>query len=523
MRRREVVVERERHHRVAARARARERHVGDVDAGVAEQRADAADHAGHVVVAQEQQAPGELDLEREAVHAHEPGVVIGAEHRADDRALLRVAHRHGEQVRVVGGARAVLLGHLDAELGRDRERVDVVQALVRRAERAAQRGRGEQARAGAREAPRRGDLDARDGPLRERHREPAEALGDRQERLQHAALVLGHERQVERVRDRGPRERGHDLLGDDDAGAILRLARRAREVRREHAGWARRAAASRPAAAPARRRRAPRPPSCPERSAATSAASSTSAPRAALTSSAPGRSSASRVASISPRVVSRHRQVEADDVGGRERGLDRRGAARRRARPCARRSRTGRRRRCACRAPGPATATSRPMRPKPSSASVLSASSMPAKRSRSQRAVAQRALGGADVARQRQQQRERVLGGGDDVRLGRVADDDARRRRGVDVDVVDADARAADHAQPGRRRDQRRRRRAWPSARRAPRRRRARPRRSAPGPSSTTSQASRSSARPESAIGSATTQRGMLIAGARPGARRGRR
>ena len=44
--------------------RARERHVGDVDARVAEQRADAADHAGDVVVAQQQQAAGELDLER---------------------------------------------------------------------------------------------------------------------------------------------------------------------------------------------------------------------------------------------------------------------------------------------------------------------------------------------------------------------------------------------------------------------------------------------------------------------------
>ena len=30
-----------------------------------------------------------------------------------------------------------------------------------------------------------------------------------------------------------PAERRHDLLGDDDAGAILRLARRARQVRRE--------------------------------------------------------------------------------------------------------------------------------------------------------------------------------------------------------------------------------------------------------------------------------------------------
>ena len=71
-------------------------------------------------------------------------------------------------------------------------------------------------------------------------------------------------------------------------------------------------------------------------------------------------------------------------------------------------------------------------------------------------AVAQRALGRADVAREREQQCERVLGGRDDVRLGGVADDDARRRRGVHVDVVDPDSRAADHAQLAGARDERR-------------------------------------------------------------------
>ena len=133
------------------------------------------------------------------------------------------------------------------------------------------------------------------GPCGERHGEPAEALGDGQEGLQHAALVLGHEREVERVRDGLPAERGHDLLGDDDAGAILRLVRRAREVRREQEirGVAQRRVGGQRLLS--RRRRARRRASRPERSAATSAASSTSAPRAALTSSAPGRSSASRV------------------------------------------------------------------------------------------------------------------------------------------------------------------------------------------------------------------------------------
>ena len=55
----------------------------------------------------------------------------------------------------------------------------------------------------------------------------------RQERLEHAPLVLGHEREVERVRDGPPGERRHDLLGDDDARAVLGLDRRAGQVRRE--------------------------------------------------------------------------------------------------------------------------------------------------------------------------------------------------------------------------------------------------------------------------------------------------
>ena len=52
-----------------------------------------------------------------------------------------------------------------------------------------------------------------------------------------------------------------------------------------------------------------------------------------------------------------------------------------------------------------------------------------------------------DVAREREHQRDRVLGRGDDVRLRRVGDDDPALGRGRDVDVVDADARAADDPQ----------------------------------------------------------------------------
>jgi hypothetical protein len=66
----------------------------------------------------------------------------------------------------------------------------------------------------------------------------------------------------------------------------------------------------------------------------------------------------------------------------------------------------------------------------------------------------QRAVRLRDVSREREQQRHRVLGGGDDVRARRVGDDDAALRGRRDVDVVDAHAGAGDHAQPRRVADQ---------------------------------------------------------------------
>ena len=359
------------------------------------------------------------------------------------------------------------------------------------------------------------------GPCGERHREAAEPLGHRQERLEHAPLVLGHERQVERVRDGQPAERRHDLLGDHDAGAILRLARRARQVRREQevgrvaqrrVGRQRllREDVQRGARELARAQRRDERLLVDER-----AARGVDEQRAG-----PQQRQARRVDQAARR--RRDRQVEADDVGHRERRLDRLGllgaelgdalrghervvgdgAHAERARP---------------RGHEPADAAEAEQRERlVGELDAREALALPG-------AVAQRALGGADVARQREQQRERVLGRRDDVRLGGVADDDARGRRGVHVDVVDADARAADHAQLGRARDQRgvdgrgrahderirvgQRRGADRRPARA--RRRRRPRAAARGPAS--------------AIGSATTQRGLLIAAARPAARRGRR
>ena len=56
-------------------------------------------------------------------------------------------------------------------------------------------------------------------------------------------------------------------------------------------------------------------------------------------------------------------------------------------------------------------------------------------------------VGGGDVAGQRHEQGDGLLGGADGVAAGRVHDDDALARGGGDVDVIDADAGAGDGAQ----------------------------------------------------------------------------
>src|SRR5581483_7585071 len=61
----------------------------------------------------------------------------------------------------------------------------------------------------------------------------------------------------------------------------------------------------------------------------------------------------------------------------------------------------------------------------------------------------ERGVGLRDVAGERDEEPDRVLGRGDDRGVRRVRDDDPASRRGLDVDVVDADPGAPDHLQPG--------------------------------------------------------------------------
>ena len=68
---------------------------------------------------------------------------------------------------------------------------------------------------------------------RERHREPRQLRGERDERAQHLELPRIDDRDVHRRAHDLAGERGRDLLGDDDAGTILRLGGRPCQVRRD--------------------------------------------------------------------------------------------------------------------------------------------------------------------------------------------------------------------------------------------------------------------------------------------------
>ena len=123
-------------------ARARDGHVRDVHARLAEHRADPADHAGHVVVAEEHEQRRELDLEVEAERARRAtgGCSLPIVVPATRDLLVAVPDLDAEEVRVVARRLRALLAHLDAALARDRRRVHVVHRTVGAAlERAVQR------------------------------------------------------------------------------------------------------------------------------------------------------------------------------------------------------------------------------------------------------------------------------------------------------------------------------------------------------------------------------------------------
>ncbi len=279
---------------------------------------------------------------------------------------------------------------------------------------------------------------------RELHREAAELRGERDVRAEHLEVLRADRRDVHRVRDEAAVERGGDLLGDDDAGAVLRLSRRGGEMRRDD-----------DVVELEQRARVRLGREDVERRACDLAALERLEQRVLVDElAACGVDEAHAVAHTRergrvdrPARLVAQRQVEREElrsVVDLLRRLDALDAEL--AEPLAR-SRTGRRRRRACRGrargvrPAGRCARSRARRASSRRARCRRTSCAPS-------VPASSAACACGMFRASATSSPIVCSdGGDDRRLRRVRDDDPAPRRRVDVDVVDADARAADHLQ----------------------------------------------------------------------------
>ena len=191
------------------------------------------------------------------------------------------------------------------------------------------------------------------------------------------------------------------------------------------------------------------PATLPERIASASAGSSTSSPRAALTIRTPSRIRRDHVRADEPTRVVGERQVQRQEVGRVEDLLDGLGViGAELAEPLRRDERVV--------ADDPHAEPERPpgdLAADPAEAEhperlvgeldATPARALPA-------ALLQRRVRLRDVAGERDQQPDRVLGRRDDGRVGRVGDDDSAPRGRVQVDVVDPDPGPADHLQRAR-------------------------------------------------------------------------
>ena len=295
------------------------------------------------------------------------------------------------------------------------------------------------------------DLDLLDRLFGELADEGAEHFGELDERLQ-ARRFLGRDRRhVEGVGDRALDQVVRHLLGDLQRDILLRFRGRGAEMRRaDDVRQAEQRVVRRRLDLEHVERRRRRP--CRTSSAVDQSASSTSPPRAQLMMRTPffilAIASASmmlRVLSVSG-VCSVMKSARANSSSSSTfstpsssaRAPDRNGS---KATTCIFR-------------PTARVATIEPILPQPMTPSVLPVISTPMKRFFSHLPAWVEALAAGICARQREHQRDRVLGRGDRIAEGRVHHDDAARGGGRDVDIVDADAGAADDLELGRGGDQ---------------------------------------------------------------------
>src|ERR1019366_10143904 len=142
---------------------AAEGEVGDIDFVLPEQRADAADDAGDILIANQEQEALERRLDIDVVHAEDTQRTSQPNHAQNGGGLTRRPQGHAERIRVRGAARAAHFDHLDpARLGQV-SRVDQVDLLGQDlAEDAFQDGVLHQVRVQIRQAPVVTDRDFRD-------------------------------------------------------------------------------------------------------------------------------------------------------------------------------------------------------------------------------------------------------------------------------------------------------------------------------------------------------------------------
>src|SRR4051794_20455720 len=230
------LVDGQRHQSLLAVARPRDGHVRDVRAVVAEERADLADHAGNVVVAEEHHVGGELDVDPEPVRAREEQARLGPDRRSRDLHLFAALRRHAylEDVHVVTRGAEPFLRDRDPALGREQGCVDVVDGLVDPAtEDAVERSDRQQPRVEIGDRPVCRDDDPPRPSAGELDGQPPELRRQGNERAEHVERRLVDNRDVDGIRDETAVERSHDLLRDDHPGPVLRLVRGGSEVRRQ--------------------------------------------------------------------------------------------------------------------------------------------------------------------------------------------------------------------------------------------------------------------------------------------------
>ncbi len=155
-------------------------HVRDVHAGVAEQRADGADHTRTVVVLDDDHVVDRRDVERGVVDVDDALLALRARQGAADR---MPATAQGQQVDEVGRRGGAHVAHLDTVLLRELRRIHVGDRLVGdRSEEPLQHGEFDDPGVVPGDLTLGADLEFGRERTDQRDEQPTEALGQRQVR-----------------------------------------------------------------------------------------------------------------------------------------------------------------------------------------------------------------------------------------------------------------------------------------------------------------------------------------------------